>query len=77
MESRSPKRGEDAVLQHNLRGTRAVAHGQAHRRVAVHIAPRQIGAVQQQLVDAVRVVLHRGKHQGGAAVLILQNLFPN
>jgi len=72
MKSGPAEGGENAVLQNHLRGTSAVAHGQAHRRVAVEVAPREVSALHQQLVHAVRLVLHRGKHQRRATVLVLQ-----
>ncbi len=72
MKSGPAKGGENAVLQDDLRGTSAVAHGQAHRRVAVEVAPREVSALHQQLVHAVRLVLHRGEHQRCATVLVLQ-----
>ena len=38
--------------------------------VSVDVGPGDVGPVQEELVDAVWVVLHRGEHQGGAAVLV-------
>ncbi len=72
MKSGPAEGGENAVFQNHLRGPGAVAHGQAHRRVAVEVAPREISALHQQLVHAVRLVLHRGEHQRRATVLVLQ-----
>ena len=62
---------EYAILQDGLCGTCTVAHGEADRRVAVDIAPGQVGPVQQQLVHTVRMVLHRREDQRGASILIL------